>query len=229
MIIGGLQKLSLSDYPGRISAIVFTRGCGFRCPYCHNPELVDPARFSEEYPLASVLSFLRLRNSLLEGVVVTGGEPTVHADLPLFLRSLKGMGYSVKLDTNGSNPSMLRKLVSDRLVDFIAMDVKAPLALYPETVKALVEPADIRESIQVILESGLSHEFRTTCVDPLLSADDVRGIGRLVHGCMRYVLQRFRGGNVLDPFFAPGGAFDETRLDGIAESLCASGVPTRTR
>ena len=127
MVIGGLQKSSLSDFPGRISAIVFTRGCSFRCPYCHNPELVDPSRYAAEIPMDELNDFFLGRKGKLAGVVVTGGEPTMHQDLPAFLGGLKGMGYAVKLDTNGTNPRMLKRLMSEKLVDFIAMDIKAPL------------------------------------------------------------------------------------------------------
>ncbi|MGA2378241.1 MAG: anaerobic ribonucleoside-triphosphate reductase activating protein [Spirochaetia bacterium] len=111
MVIGGLQRFSLSDFPGFISAIVFTRGCGFRCPYCHNPELVEPSRYAEEFPLNEVKEFLLSRRGRLQGVVVTGGEPTLHGDLPAFLDELKHMGFAVKLDTNGTNPLMLQQIV----------------------------------------------------------------------------------------------------------------------
>ncbi len=229
MVIGGLQKFSLSDFPGLISAIVFTRGCGFRCPYCHNPELVDPSRYAVEIPISEVRSFLRSRNGRLQGVVVTGGEPTVHEDLPVFLRELKEMGFSVKLDTNGTAPLMIEHVVAEGLVDFIAMDVKAPLALYDAIVRVPVKTSDLHQSIRTILASGLPHEFRTTCVDSLLSTNDLLAIARLVKGCDRYVLQSFRGGKVLDPSLAAARPPDKTGLSRIVEALGASGFQVETR
>ncbi len=207
-----------------ISAIVFTRGCGFRCPYCHNPELVDPSRFDKEFPLSEVREFLHSRREQLQGVVVTGGEPTLHDDLPSFLRELKDMGFAVKLDTNGTNPLMLQQVVAEGLVDFIAMDIKAPLALYEQTVKARVKAPDILRSIGLILASGLPHEFRTTCVDSLLSADDILSIAELLKGCDRYVLQSFHGGSMLDQSLEAELPVDEARLTEIVEALSATGL-----
>lgn len=201
MVVGGLQKVSLSDFPGVISAIVFTRGCGFRCPYCHNPELVDPARFAEEIPWDEVKDFLRTRSGRIEGVVVSGGEPTVHADLPERLAELKALGFRVKLDTNGSNPTMLRKILSDRLADCIAMDVKAPLTRYEDVVRAAVDTNDILASIRLVAGSGLPHEFRTTFARPLLAFEDLASIAELVRGCDRYMVQAFHGGTTLEPGF----------------------------
>ena len=229
MVIGGLQKFSLSDFPGLISAIVFTRGCGFRCPYCHNPELVDPSRYGDDLPLSEVHRFLRSRGGRLQGVVVTGGEPTVHEDLPVFLRELKDMGFAVKLDTNGTEPRMIQHVVAERLVDFIAMDVKAPLASYDMIVKVPVKTSDILESIRTILASGLPHEFRTTWVDSLLSANDLLAVAQLVKGCDRYVLQSFRGGKVLDPSLAAARPAEKTGLSRIVETLGAAGFPVETR
>ncbi len=229
MVIGGLQKFSLSDFPGLISAIVFTRGCGFRCPYCHNPELVDPSRFAPAIPLDEVRDFLRSRKGRLQGVVVTGGEPTIHEDLPAFLVELKSMDFAVKLDTNGTNPGMLRRLVADRIVDYIAMDIKAPLALYAATVRAPVVATDLRLSVELILRSGLPHEFRTTFVESLLTPDDMLGIAKLVKGCRKYVLQSFRGGRVLEVGFDAGEPADRTRLGEIARILGAAGYAAEVR
>lgn len=130
MQIGGLQKFSLLDYPGKISAVVFTQGCNFRCPYCHNPELVDPARYQECLPEEEIFSFLETRRGKLEAVTVTGGEPTLQKSLAPFLRRIKDMGFLVKLDTNGSRPDVLEELLRQKLIDYIAMDIKAPLEKY---------------------------------------------------------------------------------------------------
>jgi len=229
MVIGGLQRFSLSDFPGFISAIVFTRGCGFRCPYCHNPELVEPSRYAEEFPLNEVKEFLLSRRGRLQGVVVTGGEPTLHGDLPAFLDELKHMGFAVKLDTNGTNPLMLQQIVEEGLVDFIAMDIKAPLPLYPDIVRTPVKTTEILQSIGLIMASGPPHEFRTTCVDSLLSTGDLLAIAQHVQGCDRYVLQSFRGGNVLDPSLDAELPPDETRLGEIIEALSASGLTVEAR
>jgi pyruvate formate lyase activating enzyme len=229
MVIGGFQKFSLSDFPGLISAIVFTRGCGFRCPYCHNPELVDPSRYAQAIPLDVIMDFLRSRKGQLQGVVVTGGEPTYHADLPVFLAALKDMGFAIKLDTNGTNPRMLRRLVESGIVDYIAMDIKAPLALYAATVRRSLSEADLLLSIELIRLSGLPHEFRTTFVESLLSADDILEIAMLVKGCQRYVLQSFRSGKVLEAGLVTNESANRTRLAEIARILTAAGYAAEVR
>jgi len=229
MVIGGLQKFSLSDFPGVISAIVFTRGCSFRCAYCHNPELVDPSRFGAALPIGEVRDFLRSRRGQLQGVVVTGGEPTVHADLPAFLAELKEMGFAVKLDTNGTHPVMLQQLVTERIVDFIAMDIKAPMALYPAIVRAPAAAADLLLSIELIRCSGIPHEFRTTFLDSLLSADDLLEIAQLVKGCKKYVVQSFHGGKVLDGGLHASEAASRTRLAEISRVLGAAGYAVEMR
>jgi pyruvate formate lyase activating enzyme len=229
MVIGGFQKFSISDFPGLISAIVFTRGCGFRCPYCHNPELVDPSRYAPEISLNDVTDFLRSRKGRLQGVVVTGGEPTIHEDLPQFLADLKAMGFAVKLDTNGTSPRTLQKVLEEGLVDFIAMDIKAPPSLYERTVKAPVSMPDIIRSVGLILASGLPHEFRTTFVESLLSVRDILSIARLVKGCDRYVLQPFRGGATLDDSFTAELPPDPARLQEIVEAFSAAGLTVDTR
>jgi pyruvate formate lyase activating enzyme len=229
MVIGGLQKFTLSDFPGMISAIVFTRGCCFRCPYCHNPELVDPSQYIPTIPLQDVRDFLSARRGRLQGVVFTGGEPTIHADLPAFLAELKDMGFAVKLDTNGTNPRMLQRLVADRIVDFVAMDIKAPLALYPAMVRAPVATSDLLLSIGLILRSGLQHEFRTTFIESILSVEDMLGIAELVKGCERYVLQSVREWKVLEPDLQTNASANRARLVEIAGVLKAAGHPVEIR
>jgi pyruvate formate lyase activating enzyme len=199
MRIGGFQKFSLSDYPGRISAIIFTQGCGFRCVYCHNPELVEPSRFIAPIPDERILDFLKTRRGRLQGVVVTGGEPTVHADLPGFLESIKVLGFAVKLDTNGCNPDLLKLIISGRLVDFIAMDLKAPLPSYSRITRVNVRTEDIVRSLNLVKTSGLPHELRTTYLDSLLSDEEMIGVARVARGCARFALQRFHATKILDP------------------------------
>lgn len=201
MIIGGLQKFSLIDYPGKISAIVFTRGCNFRCPYCHNPELVDPQRYAKPWQEEEFWAFLQSRTQKLDAVVVTGGEPTLQEDLQPFLESIRKMGFLIKLDTNGSNPDVLKDLLSANLVDYIAMDIKAPLEKYSEVAKVSIDKTDIEESIDLIKQSNVDHEFRTTIAKNVLSKEDVVNIAKMLQGEKLYILQRCVPTKILDPLF----------------------------
>jgi pyruvate formate lyase activating enzyme len=198
MLIGGFQKFSLSDYPGRISAILFTRGCNFRCPYCHNPELVDPDRYSELMDQEEILSFLESRASQLQGVVITGGEPTLQPDLPDLMKRIKRSGFLVKLDTNGSDPLMIGRLLAQGTIDFCAMDVKAPPASYERISRVQVDPDKILSSIALIRSSGIEHELRTTFVPSLLSLEEMAEIGNLAAGSP-FIVQRYRRSKILDP------------------------------
>ncbi len=199
MIIGGLQKTSLIDFPGKVSCVCFVSGCNFRCPYCHNPDLVHhPGRsFLDE---DTFLAFIRERQGFLDGVVISGGEPTLQNDLPAFLSLIKREGYAVKVDTNGSHPQMIRELI-ERLVDYIAMDIKTDPSLYPLFMQREIDPDIIRSSVKLIMASGIAYEFRTTCVRPFVNAETVETIGRLIQGCFLYVLQHFSRVRVLHPEF----------------------------
>jgi pyruvate formate lyase activating enzyme len=200
MRIGGLQKFSLIDYPGKVACVIFTQGCNFRCGYCHNPELVVPQQFCPTIPQENVLEFLKKRRNHLQGVVVSGGEATLQGDLIDFVVQVKSLGYLVKLDTNGSQPDKLRKLVDLKLVDYIAMDVKARFDRYEEAVGVPVDREKIKESIELIIGSGISHEFRTTVVKSLCLSADLVEIGRMIRGSEHYRLQQFRREqSVLDP------------------------------
>ena len=192
MRIGGLQKLSLIDYPGKLAAVIFTQGCNFRCPYCYNAQLVLPEKFREPLAQADVFEFLQGRKEYLQGVVVTGGEPTQQADLISFLDKIRQMGYLVKLDTNGSHPQILKKIIALKLINFIAMDVKAPLDKYMKLAGVSVPLDNIRESIQIILNSDIAYQFRTTVVKSLLALQDIKKIVFLLNGTGNYVLQQFR-------------------------------------
>lgn len=178
MKISGLQKLTLLDYPGRVACTVFLNGCNFRCPFCHNSELleagVEPVMTTEE-----LLAFLRKRLGILEGVCITGGEPTLHPQLFDLLRSVKELGYAVKLDTNGSRPAVLKELVEEGLVDYVAMDIKnAPDKYAPTCGLSAMDPAPIEESIRFLLAGKVDFEFRTTVVRELHTAQDIVKIGR---------------------------------------------------
>jgi pyruvate formate lyase activating enzyme len=180
MLIGGLQRSSLVDYPGHISAVIFTQGCNFRCPFCHNPQLVDPAHFEPPVDEDDVFHFLQSRIGRLEAVVVTGGEPLMHSDLPALLTRLRALGYRIKLDTNGSFPDQLSAVVSARLVDFIAMDIKAPFERYDELAGVPVDLEAIRKSIDIIENADVGYLFRTTLAEPLLGEADIRKILELL-------------------------------------------------
>lgn len=199
MRIGGFEKNTLIDYPGKIACIIYTIGCNFRCPYCHNPELVDET--ADEIALSTVWKFLEERKKLLDGVVITGGEPTLHEDLLEFIKQVKGMGYMVKLDSNGTRPAILKKLIQEKLIDYIAMDIKAPLEMYTYTVGRPVLPETLRTSIQLIMTSGIPYEFRTTVVKSLLAPEDFDLIGKEIRGAKTYYLQKFYGGKILNPQF----------------------------
>ncbi|HUV37920.1 MAG TPA: anaerobic ribonucleoside-triphosphate reductase activating protein [Patescibacteria group bacterium] len=200
MRIGGFQSFSLSDYPGMTAAIVFTQGCNFRCPFCHNGALIPACgEGSASIPEMTVLRHLHERRGLLDGVVVTGGEPTLQPDLPRFLRRIREMGYAVKLDTNGSRPGVLRRLLAENLVDYIAMDIKAPMACYDRLTGVAAPVRAIRGSIRLIARSGISHEFRTTVVKPLLSESDILAIAEMVPSGSPHTLQDFNPEHAYDP------------------------------
>ncbi|HUL23866.1 MAG TPA: anaerobic ribonucleoside-triphosphate reductase activating protein [Thermodesulfobacteriota bacterium] len=189
MLIGGLQRSSLIDYPGMISAVVFTQGCNFRCPYCHNPELVYPDAYRIPIPENDVLLFLERRARLLDGVVISGGEALLQRDLRRFLKRIKAAGYPVKLDTNGSLPDVLSAVIRERLVDYIAMDIKAPFRKYEAVAGAQVDTDAVRESIRIIVESGVKYQFRTTKVNILLDDQDIEEIREYIGNEACHVVQ----------------------------------------
>ena len=180
MKITGLQKMTLLDYPGRIACTVFLQGCNFRCPFCHNSDLLDPAP-EGEIPVEELLSFLKKRRGMLDGVCITGGEPTVQKDLPDLLRSIKALGYPVKLDTNGSNPSLLKALVAEGLVDYVAMDIKNSREKYSCTAGVPgLTMAKIEESMAFLLTEPVDYEFRTTVVRELHGENDFQNMARWI-------------------------------------------------
>ena len=198
MRIGGFVPVSLCDYPCRVAAVVFVQGCNFRCPFCHNGHLVPPEA-ATALDEDAVLARLRERRTRLGGVVVSGGEPTLQPDLPLFLLRLKSLGLAVKLDTNGSRPDVLELLLAEALVDYIAMDLKAPWEKYARLTGGSRDLVLLRRSLRLVAASGLPHEFRTTRVEPLLSAEDCVAIARLVPPGSIHKWQRFRPEHSLDP------------------------------
>jgi len=219
MHIAGLQKTTLVDYPGKVAATVFTRGCSFRCPFCHNPELVLPEKFSPLISIEGFFEFLEKRQGKLQGICITGGEPLLHADIGKFIGRIKELDYAVKLDTNGSYPDRLKELVDSGNIDYIAMDIKSPLSKYAEVaipgfelpisnhvpstkleasnlakqsqLKVKVLQSDIKRSIKLIMDSGIDYEFRTTVCHPLHLPEDFEEIGELIKGAKRYYIQNF--------------------------------------
>ncbi len=180
MKLGGLVKFTLIDFPGTPAAVVFTQGCNFRCRYCHNPELVYPHLFTPSMPEEEVMAFLKRRQGTLEGVVISGGEPTLQADLVRFMADIKALGYKIKLDTNGTRPEVLRELITRNLVDFIAMDLKAPLEKYAAITGVEVNSAVLKESMDLLVKSGLGYQFRTTYDKEVLDDNDIAAISAAV-------------------------------------------------
>ena len=201
LLIKGLQKVSLLDYPGKISCTLFLGGCNFRCPYCHNGSLVLTERMGESISVEDFLAFLDSRVGRLQGVCVSGGEPTLQADLPLLLAEIKARGFLVKLDTNGTNPEMLLGLINDGLVDYVAMDIKNSPEKYPQTVglnaECRMENAElllsaVKESASLLMQGRVDFEFRTTLMSELHTAEDMRAIGEWLSGEERFFLQTYR-------------------------------------
>jgi anaerobic ribonucleoside-triphosphate reductase activating protein len=211
MTIGGIQKFSTVDYPGYTVASIFTIGCNMRCGYCHNPELVLPEQYAGAIPEEEIFEFLEKRRGLLDGVAISGGEPTMQEDLSDFIRRCKKMGFLVKLDTNGTNPGVLRELLQENLVDFVAMDIKGPLEKYSQIAARPIDIDAIRESIDLI--RTIPHEFRTTIVRGQLVPEDFESIGQLVHGADRFALQYFVPGTTVSPQFNKRESFTKQEMD----------------
>lgn len=228
MKIGGLEKLSLLDYPGCLSAIVFTVGCNFRCHFCYNPMLVWPSseldgiqnkekgfsQISEE----DLFLFLKDRVGKIEGVVITGGEPTMHADLPEFIKKIRALGFKIKLDTNGTIPEMVKRVIDEKIIDYIAMDLKAPFEKYEAVVGVPIDCQKIAESVKIVIESGLPHEFRTTVTPGLLEKDDFSKMGQIIQGADAWYLQKFKSDTELvDPLLQGKAAFSSKEMAEMAE------------
>ena len=214
MIIQGLQKLTVLDFPGQVACIVFTAGCSFRCPFCHNATLVkaEGDNISEE----EVLAYLKKRQGILDGVVITGGEPTIQKDLKAFIIKIKNLGYKVKLDTNGYHPEVLEDLLNDGLVDYVAMDIKASEQNYQKLCGVDVNTESIKKSISLLKESGIPHEFRTTAVGNLHTTDDFVKIACHI-GDEAYFIQCFTdSGNILSDGCEP---FSKEELQAILSEV----------
>ena len=214
MDIHGLNKLTLLDYPGHMACLIFTGGCNYLCPFCQNRDLVLHPTSQPTIPEDEFLAFLKLRSGILEGVCISGGEPTLWPDLPDLIRKIKALGYKVKLDTNGSRPKVIKALLDEGLPDYIAMDIKNTPDKYPETTGLHADacPVDaVKETVSLIMNSGLPYEFRTTVVKELHTADDLKKIGEWLKGARAYYLQPFRDCDTL--VGCPEGTFHSYTSD----------------
>jgi pyruvate formate lyase activating enzyme len=194
MLIAGFQKLTLLDYPGKLAALIFTQGCNFACDYCHNPEMIPQCRrktYDPRLDPQAILKFLERRQGLLDGVVISGGEPTLQPDLQDFMAKIKAMGYLIKLDTNGSNPQVLTNLIHANLLNYIAMDIKHTPKKYLKLVKNDCSDS-ILESINIIKNAKIDYEFRSTILPFFHSKDDIREMGKMIKGAEKWYLQTFR-------------------------------------
>ncbi len=229
MIIGGLEKLTLLDFPDNLAAIIFTQNCNFRCHYCYNPMLVwprtemlspDGKNIKEDHPLIKeedLFLFLKERKGKIDGVVISGGEPTLHADLPQFIKKIKDLGYLVKLDTNGTNPLMLANLIEANLIDYIAMDIKASLEKYEETVAVKVNLDNLQKSVKMILSGPVAYEFRSTLVPKLHGEEDIKRMGKLIKGARLWYLQKFKpDADLINPEFKKLPTFTDQELKDLA-------------
>ena len=220
MLISGLQKLTLLDYPGKLACTVFTGGCNFRCPFCHNAPLVLPERLTDDPDgEQTVLRFLEKRQGILDGVAVTGGEPLLQSDIAAFLRKVRALGYKIKLDTNGSFPDRLIAVVEEGLVDRVAMDVKNAPALYAKTVGLpAVDLKALERSKNFLLEGRVEYEFRTTVVRGLHTAESLKEAAAWIAGAKEYYLQQYKDSG--DIIAAQGlGAFTDEEMRALAEEL----------
>lgn len=224
VLIKGLQKTTLVDYPGKMACAVFLAGCNFRCHYCHNPDLIEKSRYDAQKTITEdeFFGFLESKKKWLDGVVITGGEPCMHDDLFRFMKKIKETGFPVKLDTNGSFPGMLRYIIDKGLVDYIAMDVKAPLEKYEKTAGVKVNAEALRSSIEAVRKAGnkgIDYEFRVTIVPTLHTKEDLKSIGELLKGSKKIVLQQFNNKVVYDLKFSSIKPYSKLELNEFREML----------
>jgi len=221
MLFGGLQKTTLVDYPEKIAATVFTIGCNFRCPYCHNPELVLPSLIQTQPKLTEeeILDFLAEKNKFLEALCITGGEPTLNPDLKDFIKKVKALGYLVKLDTNGSLPEVLKDLIDNRLVDYVAMDIKAPPEKYNLLTLGDISIEKIQASIDILKKGKVEYEFRTTVAPILLEEKDILKIANWLKPAKAYFLQRFESIKVLSKDYEGLKGLPDDKLQNLIEQI----------
>jgi pyruvate formate lyase activating enzyme len=213
MIIGGLQKTTLIDYPGKVAATVFLAGCNLRCSWCYSSELVLPEKIEKQPKISQkeLFDFLKERKGLLDGVVICGGEPTINKNLPEFIKKIRKMGFLVKLDTNGSNSEMLEKLINQKLINYVALDIKSP------------DIKDIQKSIDILKQGKVDFEFRTTVVPGILTKENIIEITKIIGGQnIKYYLQNFRAEKTLDPSFGNLKPYPISYLEEIKKEIESS-------
>lgn len=218
MKISGFQKFSLIDYPKKISAIIFTQGCNFRCPWCHNPELVIPEQYECLIDPEEILNFLNKRKGKLDAVCITGGEACLHEDLPDFIKLIKDMGYFIKLDTNGSQPEMLKKLLDLNLIDYLAMDIKASYHNYPLLTGSDVDIEKIKASISLIKNANIDYEFRTTYIPDLMNEDELYFIQKELGPVKNHYIQHFEPNKTIDFIYASKPKISEDTWDKLKKT-----------
>ncbi len=225
MLIAGFEKLSLIDYPGNICSVIFTGGCNFRCPFCHNPELV--VRTKQPLEEEKILYELKKRKKFIDGVCISGGEPTLHKNLKCLIKKIKALGLKVKLDTNGTNPPILKELLDEGLVDYVAMDVKTSPEKYETATGVNVNMKKIEQSIKIIIESGVEHEFRTTMIPGIVDMKDVAEITSSIKGAKKYALQQFNPVKTLDEKFQKVKPYDKEVIEEISQRI--TNIPVELR
>lgn len=219
MLIKGFRKLSLIEYPGKLSAVIWVGGCNFRCPFCYNKDIVLNYKKTPTVPEKEVINFMFRRKGLLDGLAITGGEPTLQKDLPEFAEKVKATGSLVMIETNGSNPKMIKELIDKGLVDYIAMDIKAPLDEYEKAAGVKVNEKDIKRTIDIIRESGVEYEFRTTVVPKLFDRRGALKIGKWLKGSKRYCIQQFKSEKTLDKAFEKIRPYSPDKLKEFADLM----------
>lgn len=231
MIIAGLQKMTLTDFPENVACILFLKGCNFRCPYCQNSELID-YKIDDNYILKEeVFDFLKKRQGILDGVVISGGEPTVNKDLPKLIKEIRDLGFKIKLDTNGTNPQMLKELLEDEFIDYVAMDIKNVPTKYLETTglseKNIQILENVQKSIDILKKSKVDHEFRTTIMKNYHNIEDLEEINKLIGKDEKYFIQNFEDSEyVLNHNIEP---FSEKELKEIKNKLTKNFQKTSVR
>lgn len=219
-MIKGFQKTSLIDYPGKIVSTVFFQGCNFRCPFCHNPDLVLPEKFNEDkIEIKTILEHLENNKMFLDGICITGGEPTLSHELLDLMKSVKKLNFLIKLDTNGTNPNLLKQIISEKLVDYIAMDIKGPFEKYDLIVKMKVNIEDIKKSVEIIKNSGIDYEFRTTILPSLHSKKEIIEMLKKIGKFKLFSMQQFRANNTLDINYMNEGSFSKIELEEIKKEI----------
>ncbi len=216
--IVGFSKTSLLDWDGHVVATIYLQGCNWRCLYCHNPDLIPMEPVFDELEFEDIADYIRDNADFLDGIAISGGEPTIHPDLPILIAKIRDLGMKVKLDTNGSNPVMLEDLLGSGMLDYVAMDIKAPLnEKYHEIVRVNPDIEAVKRSILILMNSGVDHEFRTTVVPFLLEEKDIESIAAYIGGSKKYALHQFKNDSTLEKKMELVSPYPEEKIRAMAE------------